>query len=1128
MKKVFIIFILHSILFYAAFSQEYIVKNDNGKPNYAASDRAEWEESVFLEPNGPCEIKEIQVYFEGNTPGKDTLFVVYDPAEGGIPPTFWVIQFNMRYDPIIVDYDGTPGWRSFPTPGLRAEGLDRICVQHKLSADGPWFAYDTDGLSDPAKSFLMDPTTTNSYGWPGNFYVARGDFLVRLVVEFDDPGNDGSAPPPFPALLDISKEAGLVDNEGNIIGSQSVSVADWNGDGWDDVALGSRFFENNRDGTFSNVTDDMNIPGFTMWGDYDNDGDPDAYAFIGGPTIDSLMMVATQNTIFRNEGSGSFTRLDPKDVFMLPYPNPGEDLNGPLEYTNDSIHNPYICWAPVWFDYNGDGFIDLFLGNRRSLRSYPNEVFNPDQLWKNNGDGTFSLVTDESGIEENQRDPGQDRNQNNIYYNGQDASACDFNMDNKIDLHMINYGLERDFLYRNNDDGTFSDVASDQHIDGHFDKNPNPESMTHAHACEWADFNNDGYPDVMVGNLAHPDWRGWFSNPSMIYKNNGPPDWDFTEVGSDMGLKFFESDAGVLWIDYDSDGWQDLWIGQSNNRLSHLYRNEGPPDFKLREVTWLYGSVTNNCWSAARIDFDNDGDMDMLIKGRLYRNDIERKGNWVSFRVEGSPKNHVPADGFGTKILLKVGDKVFYRDLMGTTAGPRHRQNTNELFIGLGEVDNDDNVKLTVTYPNGEQFDAQVSSLNVKYRIPYMGPIEKLGPYPPGLIRPRNGTVFRKGESSAVLCWASYDAENYQMMISLSEDFDELIYRDSIYISRQYESTDTINGRNFRTTEPGRYYWKVGVNKTGEPQLWSSTWEFLVCDPSPLTTVLTSPEDDTNELGTKPLLDWYQPEDEINCNDPVKFELQVSMFSTFEITIVIDTLEESQYLIDIPLQPETEYFWRVRAANGDFIGDGLIGQWSEVFSFTTIALPNKPLLTEPPDQAEDVRKRPLFKWEILDNADNYEIQVARDEGFENIVYEKDAIPLNRTSILSGIEYETRYYWHVRGHNEGGPGEWSDTWSFVTEPANSVDEPAPVLLDAEIVPNPLNNTAKIFVFSADATAANIDITNSVGQIVNQLDDKQLIPGTNEFSLDASNMSAGIYFCRIKAGGFVIVRKIVVLR
>ena len=560
--------------------------------------------------------------------------------------------------------------------------------------------------------------------------------------------------------------------------------------------------------------------------------------------------------------------------------------------------------GPVWFDYNGDGNTDLYLGNRRSVGSYPGEVFNPDVLWENNGDGTFKNVSEETGIAEQCKHiPGESRNQDNLYFNGQDAAACDFNMDNKIDLQMINYGLERDFLYVNNGDGTFTDLAEEKGTNGYSPLNPNPDASTHGHSTEWADFNNDGYPDVCVGNLAHPDWRGLFSNPSMIYKNLGPDaDYTFEEVHHPMGLRFYESVCGVVWLDLDLDGWQDLWHGQRYDKMSHLYLNLGGPDCKLREITWETGCETYDCWSAARLDFDNDGDLDLFIKGSLYRNDLERKGNWLGIRLKGSPEDGITMDCFGTKAVIYSGDKLFYRELMGTQAGPLHRQNTNELHFGLGDIETIDS--LVITYQNGvvNKMTENIE-VNNKYLIEYNSQPQILMVPAPGLVYPAN--YHTDIETECNFQWTKCgNADSYEITVATDKEFTNIVFTQSEISNLNYSQTLPNNNTH--------YYWKVRAFSGEDMSPWSSTWTFYTGIPLASRPVLVSPENNSEDLSVLTSFSWNDIEyfDYVIPNTKYEFAISDSDNFNSENTTVIEDLSALQISPEGPLQADTKFFWR--------------------------------------------------------------------------------------------------------------------------------------------------------------------------------------------------------------------------
>ncbi len=653
---------------------EVVVARDNNVPA-GVHNNPGWEESVMLRPDGPCTVVAIEMYLAGASPTSDTMFIVGDPSEGAVPPTAWVWSYNTLVPPFIVSYDGTPGWKRFDVSemGLRSDGYDRIIIQHHIDQGGlNWFV-DNNSQSAPNGSFLMDPNTNNSLGFPGNYYLASGDFLVRLVVEYDYPQGDGSAPPPAPTMVGVAKEAGITDDSGELITSSRVSVADWNGDGWDDIAAGSRFFQNNGDGTFSRV--DLGITASaSVWGDYDNDGDLDCYAARGGTNDDFL---------YRNNGDGTFTEVI------------GES----------NISNPAPTVTPIWFDFNHDSYLDLFISNGRT-GSFPDEIFYQDKLWLNNGDGSFTDVTEAIGLSVGEPDPN---------YDCWGASPTDYNLDGWTDIFVATYRLAPDLLFRNDAADRLTNVAVETGVRG--ERTADQTLFGHGIGTEWADYNNDGLIDLTVGNLGHPDWRGQVSNPSLVYRNDGPPNYHFTEVHQDLGVKFYELNAGVVWGDFDLDGYQDLFhcqysyqnegVSGEPKRASRLYISQGPENgWKLRDVTWHTGAVIHGAWTAARLDYDRDGDLDLIVASprealQLYRNDMEHKGTAIVIRLKGDPSRNIPMDGYGTRITVYNGDERYFRELQGGGSGATGSQNSNALHVGVGDVSSVDSV--LVQWPDGSQ-----------------------------------------------------------------------------------------------------------------------------------------------------------------------------------------------------------------------------------------------------------------------------------------------------------------------------------------------------------------------------------------------------------------------------------------
>ena len=678
----------------SAYAQPVLIQRDNGTRAGAYFNAVSFmNESAIIAFDGPCRVLELQIYYMGNNPAKDTLFIVGDASEGAIPPTHWVWEYNTLIPPVVFDYPGTEGWYTIDLRGqdLRSDGYDRIVVQHWLQRPaGPWFAVDNDPQTTPYWCFLMNPTETNSLGGPGQYYRVTNDYMIRALVEYDYPSGSGSEAPPAPTLGDVAVAAGIEKN-GSPITSAIAGVGDWNSDGWDDVNIGSNYFQNQGDGSFRNVTSELGLPsGYAVWGDYDNDGKEDAYIVNGGDN----------DKLYRNLGDNHF-----------------EDVTAA-----SGIANPAPTVTPIWLDMDNDGDLDLFLANgRRTVNNQ--EVYFQDKLWRNNGDGTFTDVTAASGIAATEPAP---------YEDCWGASACDYNNDGRTDIFVSTYRLAPDRLYRNNGDGTFTDMGAATGTRGV------PTQATqyfgHGMGSDWGDFDNDGLTDLVVGNLGHPDWRGAVSNPSLIFHNDNTA--RFSEIHHDMGLKFREMNSGVTWADLDLDGWLDLWQSQYSyskegeggepGRYSRVYFSSGAPDFLLRDRTWLVGSKVHGAWTVARLDYDRDGDVDLLVASphegvKLFRNDLPRSGRWLALRLTGSPADGVPMNAFGTRVVVHADGRMFTRTLSTSAAGSRTATNSTELHFGLGPAVSIDSV--VVFYPNGTTLQLTSLEPDKRYAVSYSGQV---------------------------------------------------------------------------------------------------------------------------------------------------------------------------------------------------------------------------------------------------------------------------------------------------------------------------------------------------------------------------------------------------------------------
>ncbi len=1113
MKKFFIYSLVIFFLFSLHSFCEVIVRNDNNQPflgNYPS--RSMWEESKILKPGGPCIVKKVQIYFVGTTPQVDTIFIVGDPAEGAIPPTLWVAHFNSLQEPIIFNYTGKAGWYEFPVQNIYLGGLDRIVIQHRLKPTGPWFAYDTDGASTPYSSFLMNPNETNQLGGPGVYYLASGDFLVRIAVEYLYPLDSTSAPPPSPTLTNITREANLLVN-GNTLKSSDVSVVDWNNDNFDDIAIGANFFENKGDGKFELINVGVEA-GATSWGDINNDGLIDFYALLNGNYVEQSKMVLSRDRIYFNKGNSRFEPINPKEIFEPPYPNPSEDFNLTPKFSNDSIPNPYSCITPLWSDFNSDGLLDLFLANNRvgtTVSGNYVERYFPDQIWIQTNNGKFVNQTAKSKIKDFEPYSGSQSALG--YYDCYGANACDYNNDNKIDIFVATYRLAPDLLLQNNGEAIFTNVGNSKGVQGK--PTAVPYYFGHGMGSEWGDFNNDGFPDIAVGNLGHPDWRGMYSNPSLIFKNQGPPNFTFEEVGGKMGLKFFEMNAGILWADLDLDGNLDLWHGQiaynpegQNNepkRAARIYFNSGVPDFKLIDKTWELGAVVHGPWSASRIDFDNDGDLDLLVASShegvlLFRNDIERKGNWIGFRLSGSPKDKVNMNCFGTKVYLYANNKHYYRELMGNIAGTRCTQNSFLLHFGVGMVDIVDSI--IVRYINGLERRYYNIPVNRYFKIPYNNELIPLKIATPALKYPKN-YQYKIPQTIQLEWWQVNGAELYEIEISSSQNFSN---------SEKYSTTDNkITIDNLSSGQ--QYFWKVRAISSSDTSMYSSAWTFIVGNPLPTKVKLILPENQSQKIGKNPKFIWTSSKYPIYIPEKIYYQLEISKNSNFSTSIFkSDNLSDTTYTLESNvLEPSTTYYWRVKAVNSDGFGE-----YSDISEFQTNSLPLQAILLNPPNNQENVPLKPNFKWQAIPDVESYLLQLSTSEQFDSLVTEKE-LQAPTYLLLKPLEPETIYFWRVAGKNNFGPGEWSEVWKFKTQPASSVVE---INQEIEIYPNPAKD--KLFV-----KIKNNSHNSYLIQIFNPLGIKYLEKHTNseQEEIEVRSLPSGIFFLIIKFDSKTFVGKFI---
>ena len=451
---------------------------------------------------------------------------------------------------------------------------------------------------------------------------------------------------------------------------------DYDNDGWMDIylvnsgrcdfydpnpPLRNALYRNNRDGTFTDVTEKAGVAGGGFGqgiavGDYDGDGFPDLYVTQYGRSI-----------LYHNNGDGTFTDVTEKAGVAAP------------------------GWASsaVWFDYDGDGRLDLFVCRFVEFDKSKNlpcamgdspgycipRLYKPAPSWlfHNNGDGTFTDVSKSSGI-------------GNFLGKAWGGVATDINNDGRMDLFVANDTVQN-FLFANRGAGKFEEIGTQAGVA--YSETGRPRSGM---GVDSADFNQDGWMDLFVANIDHEMYA--------LYQNNHDETFDdvalpagiakATKLMSGWGLKFF---------DYDNDGNLDLFqangnpddlIQQVHKDVTYkepllLFHGNGKV---LEDVSAQSGPVFSRPMAARGLaigDFNNDGAIDVLVSCNdepplLLKNTVGTENHWLGIKLVGKKAN---IDAIGAVVAFQSGD--LKRRIMKVGGGSYLSSHDPRVVLGIGK-----------------------------------------------------------------------------------------------------------------------------------------------------------------------------------------------------------------------------------------------------------------------------------------------------------------------------------------------------------------------------------------------------------------------------------------------------------
>ena len=437
----------------------------------------------------------------------------------------------------------------------------------------------------------------------------------------------------------------------------------------------NRLYHQKPDGTFEDVTEKAGLEGVgygmgAAVGDYDNDGFEDLYVTAYGG-----------NKLYHNNGDGTFTDVTERA----------------------GVAGSGWSTSAAWVDLDNDGLLDLVVlrylqwdfddiwcgEHKEGYRAYCHpDVFQPISplVYHNDGNGHFTEVSQKTGLSK----PGK----------GLGIALADYDRDGHIDLFVANDSMV-EFLYHNKGDGTFEETGllSEVAVDG--------DGRTFAGmGVDFADYNNDGWPDLIITDLANQRYA--------LYQNNRDSTFSYDSFTSGIArVSMAHSGWGVRFLDYDNDGWKDLLVAQGHDldtvELSYPNLHYREPMLLLRntgkefvDVSAASGAIFSQPWLGRGMaigDIDNDGRVDAVVStndgpAHILHNETPTQNHWLKLKLVGHKSNR-DAIGAEVKLVTAKGQQC----ATVSTAGSYLSASDKRVHFGLGSESSASSVE--IRWPSG-------------------------------------------------------------------------------------------------------------------------------------------------------------------------------------------------------------------------------------------------------------------------------------------------------------------------------------------------------------------------------------------------------------------------------------------